>query len=84
MGMRQSSAVSIAAMVEGGASEARAAGVLKTSYMTCSSNNVFVAAALAKASASTMLARGVLATVMPRKCVLALLKAVRYLTSSEF
>ncbi|KAF0916943.1 hypothetical protein E2562_015116 [Oryza meyeriana var. granulata] len=67
MGVRQSGIVSIDATVEGGVSEGRAVGVLKTSYMTCGGNGVFVATALTKASVSAMLARGMSATVTPRK-----------------
>ncbi|KAF0913781.1 hypothetical protein E2562_024870 [Oryza meyeriana var. granulata] len=84
MGARQSGVMSITATVEGGMSKGQAAGILKTSYMTCGGNSVFAALALAKASASAMLAWGVPATVTPRKCVLALLKAARYLASSGF
>ncbi|KAF0912581.1 hypothetical protein E2562_015271 [Oryza meyeriana var. granulata] len=40
MGVCPSGAASIVATAEGGASEARATGVLRTSYMTCGSNGV--------------------------------------------
>ncbi|KAF0930920.1 hypothetical protein E2562_037132 [Oryza meyeriana var. granulata] len=71
-------------MVEGNSSEGQAAGVLNTSYMTCRGNGVFAAAALAKASTSMVLVWGVPATLTPRKCVSALLKAARYFVSSGF
>ncbi|KAF0926063.1 hypothetical protein E2562_020739 [Oryza meyeriana var. granulata] len=84
MGVRRSGVVSIAATVKGGLSEGRAAGVLKTSYMTCGGSGVLAAVALAKASASVMLVRGVPATVRPQKCISALLKAARYFASFGF
>ncbi|KAF0899868.1 hypothetical protein E2562_025113 [Oryza meyeriana var. granulata] len=84
MGVLQSGAVLIAAMAEGGASEGWAAGVLKTSYMTCGGSGAFAAMTLAKASASAMLVRGVPATVMPRKCASVFRKVARYFVSSGF
>ncbi|KAF0920955.1 hypothetical protein E2562_037837 [Oryza meyeriana var. granulata] len=84
MGVRQFGVVSIAATVEGSVSVGRAMGVLSTSYMTCGGNGMFAAVALAKLSASTMLARGVPATVTPWKCVSALLKGTWYFVSSGF
>ncbi|KAF0920243.1 hypothetical protein E2562_034095 [Oryza meyeriana var. granulata] len=74
--------MSITATVHGGVSEGRATSVLKPSYMTYGGNGVFAAVALAMASASAILARGVPATVTSRKCISGLLKATRYFASS--